>query len=222
MIEYTNIPETERGYFMDSKAYEKLNYSLALLSAASGGKRQGCIINSLHQVTSAFPPKFTITVNRDNETYKAVAAAGSFSVTLLATDCPEAVVDQFGYKSGRVKDKFADYQTEIDGLGNPYIKEHMVSRIACKVTETVEIGKFVLFIAEAVEAEVLADGAALTLQDFANRGKAVPPTATVYRAMEGNGFRCSVCGYVHESETLPGDFICPICHATADKFVKQD
>lgn len=207
---------------MNSKAYEKLNYSLALLSASAGGKRQGCIINSLHQVTSSYPPKFTITVNRDNETYKAVSAAGSFSVTLLAADCPEELVDQFGYRSGRVKDKFEGHAVETDGLGNPYLTEHMVSRISCKVTDTVEIGKFVLFVAEAVEAEVLAGGTVLTLQDFANRGKAVPPAATVYRAMEGNGFRCSVCGYVHESETLPADFICPVCRATADQFVKQE
>ncbi|MEG1593195.1 MAG: flavin reductase [Oscillibacter sp.] len=207
---------------MNSKAYEKLNYSLAILSATAGGKRQGCIINSLHQVTSSFPPKFTITVNKDNETYKAVTAAGSFSVTLLAADCPEEIVDQFGYRSGRVKDKFEGRTVETDGLGNPYLTEHMASRISCKVTETLEIGKFVLFVAEAVEAEVLSGGEVLTLQDFTNRGKTVPPTATVYRAMEGNGFRCSVCGYVHESETLPGDFICPICRATADKFVKQE
>ncbi|MEG2176013.1 MAG: flavin reductase [Oscillibacter sp.] len=207
---------------MNSKAYEKLNYSLAILSATAGGKRQGCIINSLHQVTSSFPPKFTITVNKDNETYKAVTAAGSFSVTLLAADCPEEIVDQFGYRSGRVKDKFEGRAVETDGLGNLYLTEHMASRISCKVTETLEIGKFVLFVAEAVEAEVLSGGEVLTLQDFTNRGKTVPPTATVYRAMEGNGFRCSVCGYVHESETLPGDFICPICRATADKFVKQE
>ena len=35
------------------------------------------------------------------------------------------------------------------------------------------------------------------------------------------GFKCSVCGYIHESETLRDDFICPICRATADKFVRQ-
>ena len=28
---------------MDSKAYEKMNYGLALLGAAAGGKRHGCV-----------------------------------------------------------------------------------------------------------------------------------------------------------------------------------
>ena len=61
----------------------------------------------------------------------------------------------------------------------------------------------------------------LTLNAYTARGKAVPPAATVYREMVGSGFKCSVCGYVHESETLRDDFICPICRATADKFVRQ-
>ena len=64
-------------------------------------------------------------------------------------------------------------------------------------------------------------GEVLTLNAYTARGKAVPPTATVYREMVGGGFKCSVCGYIHESETLRDDFICPICRATADKFVRQ-
>jgi rubrerythrin len=32
---------------------------------------------------------------------------------------------------------------------------------------------------------------------------------------------CTLCGYVHEGP-LPDDFICPICGAGADVFVKQE
>ena len=31
---------------------------------------------------------------------------------------------------------------------------------------------------------------------------------------------CSVCGYVHEGDTPPAE--CPVCHAPAEKFKKQD
>ena len=207
---------------MNSRAYEKLDYSLCLLSAAADGKRHGCIVNSFHQVTSSFPPKFTVAVNKDHETCKAVQAAGSFCVTLLAADAPDSLVNQFGYKSGRVADKFTEYDCQTDGSGNPYLTEHMVSRISCKVVDRLEIGSYILFVGQATEAEVLGTGNVLTLKAYTARGKATPPTATVFRTMEGNGFRCSVCGYVYESETLPKDFVCPLCRATADKFVKQD
>ena len=31
-------------------------------------------------------------------------------------------------------------------------------------------------------------------------------------------FVCSICGYVYEGESLPADFVCPICKAPASKF----
>ena len=140
---------------MDNKAYQKMDYALCLLSAAADGKRHGCIVNSFHQVTSSFPPKFTVAVNKDHETCKAIQAAGSFSVTLLGADAPGEIIDLFGYKSGRVTDKFAGRAAETDSNGNPYLKEHMVSRIACKVVDQMEIGSFLLFVGQATEAEVL-------------------------------------------------------------------
>lgn len=205
---------------MDSKAYEKMNYGLALLGAAAGGKRHGCIVSSFAQVTSSFPAKFTVTVNRDNDTCRAVETAGSFVVTLLGEDCPEEIVDQFGYKSGRVKDKFTGYDVKTDEAGNPWIADHMVSRISCKVINRVEIGNYVLYVGEAAEAEVLGSGSVLTLEAFTNRGKTMPPKATVYRTLESSGYRCTVCGYVYEGDTLPDDFVCPICGAPASKFEK--
>ena len=48
-----------------------------------------------------------------------------------------------------------------------------------------------------------------------------PAAATVYRTLEPNvGWRCTICGYVAERETLPDGYQCPICRANRDKFVK--
>lgn len=33
-----------------------------------------------------------------------------------------------------------------------------------------------------------------------------------------SGWRCRVCGYIYEGETLPPDFICPVCQHGADYF----
>lgn len=37
-------------------------------------------------------------------------------------------------------------------------------------------------------------------------------------------FKCTVCGYVYEGESLPKDFVCPTCKAPAEKFeeVKEE
>ena len=205
---------------MDNKAYQKMDYALCLLSAVADGKRHGCIVNSFHQVTSSFPPKFTVAVNKDHETCKAIQAAGSFSVTLLGADAPGEIIDLFGYKSGRVVDKFEGLPVETDGAGNPYLRDYALSRISCRIVEKLDLGNYMLYIAEVTEAEVLGDGPALTVDDYKNGG-ATPAAATVYRTLEPNvGWRCTICGYVAERETLPDGYQCPICRANRDKFVK--
>lgn len=205
---------------MDRRAFEKMDYALALVSAAADGKRHGCIVNSLHQVTSSFPPKFTVALNKDHETCKAVQSAGSFSAALLAADAPKEIIDQFGYKSGRMGDKFAAYAPKADSAGNPYLTEHMVSRISCKVVDQLVIGNYILFVGQVTEAEVLGNSGVLTLKAYTDRGKPVPTTATSYRTVEINGYRCTVCGYVYEGEFLPPDYRCPLCNAPAEKFEK--
>ena len=206
---------------MNRKAFSRINYALFIVGAELDGKPQGCIVNSLHQVTSSMPFKFSLTVNKSNETFKAIEAKGSFAATVLAKDTPKDLVNLFGYKSGRVVNKFDGFDVERDGAGNPYVKDHALARFSCKVVEKLDLGTYMLYIAETMEAEVLGEGPALTVDDFKNDGGSTPPTATVVRTLEGNeGWRCTICGYVAEKETLPDGYQCPICRANKDKFVK--
>ena len=185
------------------------------------GRFQGCVVNSLHQVTSTNPIKFSLTLSKSNETFKAVEAAGSFAATVLSKDTPKERIDLFGYKSGRVVDKFEGLPVETDGAGNPYVRDHALSRISCRIVEKLDLGNYMLYIAEVTEAEILGDGPALTVDDYKNGGGATPVAATVYRTLEPNvGWRCTICGYVAERETLPDGYQCPICRANKDKFVK--
>ncbi len=207
---------------MNRKAFDKLNYTLAIVGVQADGKRQGCIVSSFAQVTSSVPAKFTISINKDHATKDAIEAAGSFVVTLLGKDTPKELVNQFGYKSGRVGDKFAAYEVKEDVNGNPYLTENMVSRVSCKVIDKIEIGNYILYVAEAVDAEVLSDGLVLTLDDFTNAGAATPVTAPVYRTLEGNyGWKCTVCGYIYEGDEIPDEYQCPLCRAPRSKFVKR-
>lgn len=207
---------------MDTTAYKKLNYSLGLVSTAADGKNFGCIVNSLHQVTSSRPAKFSLSLNSDSATSAAIKKSGVLSVTLLGKDAPEAVVNEFGYKSGRAVDKFAAFPFETDAQGCPWLRDGMVSRLSFKVVEQVAVGSHTLFICEITEAETLADGDCLTIKEFEARGKDVPPAAPVFHELDANaGWKCTVCGYVRLDDEIPDDYICPICRAARDKFVKR-
>ena len=207
---------------INRNAFNVINYGLFLLGSAGASKYEGCVVNSLHQITSSMPPKFSVTVNKSNETYKAIEASGYFSAIVLAKDTPKELLDLFGYKSGRIVSKFEGYETALDGNGSPYVKGVGLARYAFKVLEKLDLGSHVLYIAQCDEAVVLASGQALTLDDHLNKGNALPPAAPVIRALEDvTSWKCTICGYIAYKEELPADYKCPICKAGVDKFVKQ-
>ena len=206
---------------MNRKAFDRINYGLFVIGAAQEGRLQGCIVNSLHQVTATNPFKFTLTMNKSNETCKTIEATGSFAATVLSRETPQDLVKLFGYKSGRIVQKFDGLNFGLDETGNPYLKDHALARISCKVVDKVDLGSYILYVATAVEAEVLGEGQALTLDDFNGAGNKAPSTATVVRTLDENfGWKCTICGYIAEMETLPDGYKCPICRAGKDKFVK--
>lgn len=207
---------------LNRNAFNCINYGLFLIGAAGAEKAEGCIVNSLHQITSSMPPKFSLTVNKSNETYKAIEASGAFSAIVLAKDTPKELLDVFGYKSGRVVSKFDGYEVGTDGNGSPYVKDCGLARYAFKVTEKLDLGSYVLYIAQCSEAVSLGSGLALTLDDHRNKGNATPPNATVERSLEEvTAWVCTICGYIAYKDELPEGYKCPICKAGKDKFVKK-
>ena len=209
---------------MDRKVLEKINYGVFVVGTAYNGKNIGCLVNSFAQVTSNLPQKFTVTLNRDNETCKALLETRSFAVTMAGKDCPQDMLKTFGYKSSRVTDKFAAYDTQVDAQGNPYIADGMVAQVSCKVIDTMEIGKFVLFLCEGVDGKILGEGRMMTVDEFLGKNEvATPPTATVYRALEEvPGWVCPWCGYIYTGETLPEGYTCPLCKCPGNLFTKKE
>ena len=47
-----------------------------------------------------------------------------------------------------------------------------------------------------------------------------PPKASSYMPEEKKGFRCKICGYVLEADSVPDDFKCPICGQGKDQMEK--
>jgi len=206
---------------INRNAFNCINYGLFLISAAGENKPEGCIVNSLHQVTSSMPPKFSLTVNKSNETYKAIEASGHFSAIVLAKDTPKELMDVFGYKSGRIVNKFEGYEVANDDNGSPYVKGYGLARYAFKVVEKLDLGTYVLYIAQCTEAVSLGSGLALTLDDHSNKGNAIPAAAPVVRALEEvTAWKCTICGYIAYKDELPEGYKCPLCKADRDKFVK--
>lgn len=82
-----------------------------------------------------------------------------------------------------------------------------------KVVESQDLGSHTLYIAELEDAEVLSSAPSCTYGYYQSTIKKSAPKPAVKK-----GWRCVVCGYIYEGETLPEDYVCPICKHGPEDF----
>jgi flavorubredoxin/flavin reductase (DIM6/NTAB) family NADH-FMN oxidoreductase RutF len=192
----------------------KLSYGLFVLTARDGEKDNGCIINTVTQITQT-PLLISVAVNKANLTHNMVVKTGWFAVSVLTESAPFSVFQRFGFASGKDTDKFADcaYDTRTAN-GIRYVPEHTNAVISAKVTETLDYGSHTLFIAEITQAIVLSAEKSVTYQYYFDHIKPAPKKT----AEPKKGFVCKICGYEYEGDVLPADYICPLCKHGAEDF----
>ena len=76
---------------MDTKALQKIQYGLFVLSASDSGKDNACIVNTVVQVTSS-PMCIAVTVNKQNLTHDMIAATNKFNVSVIDVTAPFAIL----------------------------------------------------------------------------------------------------------------------------------
>ena len=68
---------------MNTSALFKIGYGLYVLTAREGEKDNGCIVNSIMQVTSE-PLQVAVCVNKNNYTCKMIQHTRKFNISVLA------------------------------------------------------------------------------------------------------------------------------------------
>ena len=208
---------------MDRNVFEKLNYGLYIAAVSDEGRSYGCLISSFSQITSGNPRKCAVILNRDNRTCDALLKKGTLAVSMVGQDADKELLNTFGYKSSRIMDKFAGLAVQQDAFGNPYLTEKMAAWVSLKVTETIPVKNYYLFICDAMDGQVLSNERLMTMDEFLQKGSfAPPPTATVYRTMaEDEGWICPICGYHYTGEVIPEGYIGSLCRCPGEKFEKK-
>lgn len=196
---------------MDTKALFKIGYGLYVLTANEAGKDNGCIINTVMQVTSD-PCQIGIAVNKLNYTNQMIQRTKKFNVSILSESSKFDIFKHFGFQSGANVNKFADFSDcKRSPNGLYYITKDTNAFMSAYVKQEIDLGTHTLFIGQLVAAELLSDIPTVTY-DFYQKNIKPKPEET-----KKSGWRCKICGYVYEGENLPPDFICPLCkHGVAD------
>ena len=136
------------------KALYNISYGIYILTA-KGDKNNGCVINTLMQVTSN-PCRISITVNKDNYTTKMIEKTGEFNVSILDTMTKFDLIQRFGFSSGKDVDKFDGFDGFAIAKNNiPYITSHTNSYLSAKVVSKTDVGTHITFVADVTEDVVL-------------------------------------------------------------------
>lgn len=200
---------------IENSAFFKISYGLFLLSAKNGEKDNACIINTVVQITDT-PKRLSVAVNKKNYTCDMILKTGLFNISVLSTDAQFALFQHFGFQSGKDTDKIAHSPVALKRSVNGivYSTECSNAFFSAKVSQSIDCGSHILFIADITEAANISNVPQLTYQYYFDRIKPKPaPTGG-----KKKGWVCKICGYVHEGEELPPDFICPLCKHGASDF----
>ena len=197
----------------------KFQYGLFALSAREGDKDNACVINTAIQMANK-PERISISVIKANYTCGMIERTGVFNLSLLTKEVPFAFFQHFGFQSGADVDKFADWtDCARSDNGLYYINRYTNAMFSCRVVESYDQGSHRLFIAEITESKLFSNDETVTYDYYRSHIKPAPPKLA---PAEKATWVCSVCGYVYEGETLPADFICPLCKHPASDFVKHE
>jgi len=233
---------------MTADALEKIGYGLYIVSSGDRDRMNGQIANVVFQVT-AEPPMIAVGINKRNLTHELIEKHQVFTVSVLSQDTPVDFIRDFGFRTGRDHDKFADIAYDVGTTGAPMVTEHAIACLEAKVVNRVDCGTHTVFVGKVVAGRTIQEGEPMTYAYYKDvKGGKTAKTAPTYIARgkktvspKGGGgmskYRCTVCGYVYDPqkgdpdngvqpgtpfEDVPADWLCPVCGAGKQDFEKVE
>ena len=205
---------------IEKEAMYKISYGLFVLTTTDGEKQNGCIVNTVSMITEN-PKRIVVFVNKANYTEELLRKTGIFNVSILTEKTPFDIFRQFGFVSGREVDKFADKEYPKTENGLNYVADYSNAVLSAKVIDSYDYDTHTLFVAEVTEAKTLSQDKSVTYEYYQNNIKPKAATSAGAPATESKkpkAWVCKICGYTHEEEELPPDFVCPWCKHPAEDF----
>lgn len=195
----------------DMTALFNIGYGLYVVTSNDGKHDNGLIVNTVSQVSDS-PTRIAVNINKANYSHHTIKQTGILNVNCLTVDAPFEVFERFGFHSGISVDKFAGQTPARTDNGLAILSQYVNAVMSLKVEQYVDLGSHGMFICTVTEARVLSDKATMTYDYYHANVKPKPQT-------DGKkGFVCKICGFVYEGDTLPEDYICPLCKHPASDF----
>ena len=208
----------------DSRVMMKIPYGVYILTARDGDTDNGCIVNTVTQITSG-PISVMVAVNKNNYTEELIRKSGRFNVSILDTDTDFETIKHFGFQSGR------DVKKIFEGIGRTkngvsYISAGVCGVISARVTSVQDMGTHTVFFGEVTETFDISEKTPLTYSYYFEHIKPKPAPKT---ESASKVWVCTICGFEYDDakeqvpfENLPDDWVCPLCkHPKSDFELKK-
>ena len=196
----------------DLKALFNIGYGLYVVTSRDGAKDNGLIVNTVTQLTNT-PNRIGVTINKANLSHDIIKKTGVLNVNCLSVEAPFKVFENFGFRSGRDCNKFADCEEILrSDNGLIFLPRYINSFMSLKVESTVDLDTHTMFVCTVTESRVISPVETMTYNYYQQNVKPRPQTENK------KGWVCKVCGYVYEGDELPEDFVCPLCKHGASDF----
>ena len=196
---------------IDNKALFNIEYGLYVVTTLDEDKDNGMISNSACQV-SVSPDTIAITLHKSTYTHDIIKKTGILNLCPIEQTAPFSLFENFGFKSGREHNKFESYSFNRSSNGLAVLDKFINSYISLQVVSYFDMNSHGMFICKIVEAKTLSTTKTMTYSYYHENVK------NNKQDKKSKGFVCSLCGYVYENDTLPADFVCPLCNHGAQFF----
>jgi len=200
---------------MDLEALFQLNYGMYIVSSVKTDAMNGCIANTVFQITPE-PPVIAMSISKENLTHEYISSSGVFAVSVLAEVAPIKFIGMFGFRSGKNSDKFGQTKYKKGVTGCPIVLENTTGFVEAKVINTIDAGSHTLFIGNVVACEQFNNGkVAMTYNYYRDVKKGrTPRTAATYQKKSSESqqqkpviskgdkamkkYKCLMCGYIYD------------------------
>lgn len=212
---------------MDKTVLRDLSYGMYVIGSKLD-RDVGCVANTVVQITND-PMTVAVSINKDNYTNKAIKESNKFSVSILSEKTKPELIGTFGYKSSIDTNKYENIEYfELEGMK---VLKDACSAIVCEVIDTMETSTHTVFLGKIIAMEKITEDVPMTYKYYHEvlKGKS-PEKAPTYMKEEvkenmeigKTKWKCKICGYVVEAESLPADYVCPICGRPVSDFEKVE
>lgn len=196
---------------IDITALFNIGYGLYVITSNDGTKDNGAIVNTVVQITNT-PNRVAVTINKQNYSHDTIKSTGIMNINCLSTEAPFSVFQEFGFVSGRDKNKFEGKTFTRSENGLAVLDKYINSFISLKVEQYVDFDTHGMFVCTITEAKNITNVETMTYTYYQKNVKPKP------EQKKKKGYVCKICGYVYEGDPLPDDFVCPWCKHPASDF----